>query len=79
MSQKSKIIYLFISILFFIFFDNYFSNTILNYSGKLKQNPIIDLIFVQNTGAAFSILENSRVFLITFSTVAIFPFLGYNP
>ena len=78
MSKKSKITYLFISILFFIFFDNYFSNAILNNSENLPPNPILDLIFLQNTGAAFSILQNSKMFLILFSAVAILFILFYT-
>ena len=38
---------------------------------------IIDLIYVQNTGAAFSILENSQLFLIIFSIIAILTLLIY--
>ena len=37
----------------------------------------MDLIFVQNTGAAFSILENSGAFLIGFSVVAILLIISY--
>ena len=38
----------------------------------MPSNPVFDLIFIQNTGAAFSILENSKIFLISFSAFAIF-------
>ena len=37
----------------------------------MPSNPVFDLIFIQNTGAAFSILENSKIFLISFSAFAI--------
>ena len=64
--------------LFFITFDLYFSELILN---KLRfdfePNKIFDLIFVQNTGAAFSILEDYKLFLIIFSIIAIFIILRY--
>lgn len=72
MSKQNKISYFIVSILFFIVFDLYFSALILDtLRFKITDNPLIDLIFVQNTGAAFSILENSKFFLITFSILAI--------
>ena len=43
----------------------------------MPQNPIIDLIFIQNTGAAFNILENSKIFLISFSAFAILAMIFY--
>ena len=78
MSKTSKISYLLISIVFLVMFDLYFSNMILtNLRFNFPQNPILDLIFVQNTGAAFSILENSQIFLIVFSFIALGLVLGY--
>ena len=78
MSKTNKIIYFLISIVFFIAFDLYFSELILDsLRFKIEENPILDLIFVQNTGAAFSILENSQVFLIGFSIFAILLILAY--
>lgn len=65
-------------LLFFITFDLYFSELILNkLRFNFEPNPIFDLIFVQNTGAAFSILEDYKSFLIVFSIVAIFIILRY--
>ena len=43
----------------------------------MPSNPVFDLIFIQNTGAAFSILENSKIFLISFSAFAILAMLIY--
>lgn len=78
MSKTSKIIYFLISSIFFMVFDLYFAELILNdLRFKASENPIFDLIFVQNTGAAFSILENSKLFLITFSIFAILLILSY--
>lgn len=78
MSKANKIAYLLISIIFFIVFDLYFSNLILtNLRFNFPQNPVLDLIFVQNTGAAFSILENSQMFLIIFSFFALGLILSY--
>ncbi len=78
MTRTSKIAYLFTAVVFFIAFDMYFSNLILhNLRFSFQENKIFDLIFVQNTGAAFSILEDSRLFLITFSAIAIIMILTY--
>lgn len=78
MTKASKIAYLIITSIFLIIFDMYFSGIILNsLRFKLENNPVFDLIFVQNTGAAFNILENSKLFLILFSAVAIFIILFY--
>ena len=44
---------------------------------KIVQNPLLDLIFVKNTGAAFSILEDSTIFLIAFSIAAVLLIVGY--
>lgn len=71
MSKTSKTIYFFISVLFFIFFDIYFSNAIIENIPNFSQNSVFDLIFTKNTGAAFSILQNSKMFLISFSVFAI--------
>ena len=78
MSKANKIIYLLISIVFFAGFDLYFSELILDsLRFKITENPVLDLIFVQNTGAAFSILEDSGLFLIIFSIVDILMILIY--
>lgn len=79
MSKTNKIVYFVISVVFFIFFDLYFSNLILeSLRFNHNENSLVDLIFVQNTGAAFSILENSGVFLISFAILAILIILIYS-
>ena len=78
MSKANKIAYFLISIIFFMAFDLYFSALIIDsLRFKIEENPLLDLIFVQNTGAAFSILENSKIFLIGFSIFAIIAILIY--
>ena len=78
MSKINKILYFIISTIFFTFFDIYFSELILDtLRYKVTENPVFDLIFVKNTGAAFSILENSKLFLIIFSIIAIALIIGY--
>ena len=71
MTRTSKIAYFFISAAFFILFDIYFSNLVIDSLEELPVNPVFDLVFVQNTGAAFSILSNSKVFLTAFALIAI--------
>ena len=79
MSKTNKIIYFIISVIFFIIFDLYFSNLIIDsLRFNHQENPLVDLIFVQNTGAAFSLLENSTAFLIAFSIVAILTITIYS-
>lgn len=78
MSTKSKISYFFVAIVFFIICDVYFSDLVLkSLRFRLPENPVFDLLFVQNTGAAFSIFENSKLFLIIFSLIAIALILVY--
>lgn len=77
MTKASKISYFLVSIIFFIAFDIYFSNIMMSCVETMPSNPVFDLIFIQNTGAAFSILENSKIFLISFSAFAILAMIIY--
>lgn len=78
MSKLSKIIYFVISVLFFTSFDLYFSELIIdNLRLDFVPNPVFSLTFVKNTGAAFSILEDYKFFLITFSIIAILIIVTY--
>lgn len=77
MSDKSKIIYLFITTIFFIIFDFYISNTILLNGYLLAENPILDITFIQNNGAAFNIFDGYKIFLITFSIIALLVLFCY--
>ncbi len=77
MSKRDKLIYFIISIIFFILFDTYFSKIMLQCSKGFNGNSVFDLVFVQNTGAAFSILQDSRVFLIAFSLLAVLGIVIY--
>ena len=77
MTKASKISYFLVSIIFFIAFDIYFSNIMMSFVETMPSNPVFDLIFIQNTGAAFSILENSKIFLISFSAFAILAMIIY--
>lgn len=78
MARLNKIIYFIVSLIFFVCFDRYFSDLILNeIRFKVVGNKFMDLIFVQNTGAAFNILEDYKIFLILFAIVAIFVISTY--
>lgn len=78
MTKINKTIYFIISIIFFIVFDLFFSELILsNLRFNFVENPLLDLIFVKNTGAAFSILENYSLFLILFSLLALILIICY--
>ncbi len=78
MTKTSRVLYFIISVIFFIIFDMSLSELILDeLRFKIQPNPILDLIFIQNTGAAFSILENYKLFLIAFSFFAIAVILNF--
>ncbi len=78
MSKKSKIIYFILTSLFFIFLDLYLTDIVLKYLYDLPTNPVIDFVFVQNYGAAFSLLQGSKLFLILFSALAILGIIFYT-
>lgn len=77
MSKKSKIIYLVVSFLFFIIFGFFLSEQILKYGYNLMENPVFSITFIQNNGAAFSLFEGYRIFLISFSVAAILVLVFY--
>lgn len=77
MSKLSKLSYFFVTFLFFVIFDFYLSGQILKYGWKLPENTFIDFIFIQNEGAAFSILQNYKTFLILFALLAIVGIIIY--
>ena len=78
MSKNSRILYFFVSMIFFVLFNNLLTDNILRYGYKLPENPIFDFVYVQNEGAAFNLLEGSKVFLIGFSIVAILAIVSYT-
>ena len=72
-NKTSNTTYLFITVCFFLFVNLYFSNLLANKlaSGWHYSDKLINLLYVQNTGAAFSILQNSTTLLIVFSFLAL--------
>ncbi len=80
MSNKlSKIFYLIVCFVFFLISDLYLSDLLVKNiaRGYGFSNNIIALNYVKNTGAAFSILHDSREFLIIISVVALVVLAGY--
>ena len=77
MSKTSKLLYLTVTVIFFVIFNACVSDMILNNSNALIQNPILDIVFVSNQGAAFNIFDGYKIFLITFSLIAILGIIVY--
>ena len=77
MNKISKIIYFIFAVAFFMFFDFYCANLLIN-SSFLAENKLFNIIFIQNTGAAFSLLENAPFILIIFAIVAILLIIIYG-
>lgn len=73
MEKTSKFIYFVICYVFFIFTDLYLSNILVDklVHGYRLSNPVFSLNYIKNTGAAFSILQNSRELLIILSMIAL--------
>lgn len=79
MKKNSKYTYFIICLLFFCFIDFYFSNMILdkifNIGSFTKYG--INFVYTKNYGAAFSIMQDSRILLITISIIAILAMFYY--
>lgn len=73
MNKASKFIYFAVCYVFFIFTDLYLSNVIVENlrNGFHMSNAVFSLNYVKNTGAAFSILQDSRELLIILSMIAL--------
>lgn len=79
MKKINNFIYFIISFLFLTCFDLYFSNLLF---AKISQgwkfsNPFINIIYIENTGAAFSILQSCTKFLIILSVIAFLAIFYY--
>ena len=71
MSKTGKIIYLCVTVIFFILLNIYLTETIIENGYKLAENSVFSVTYIRNQGAAFNILTGYRTFLITFSALAI--------
>ena len=78
MTRNSRILYFFITTIFFVMFNNLITDNILRYGYKIPENPIFDLVYVQNEGAAFNLLDGSKIFLIAFAVIAILGIIFYT-
>lgn len=54
-----------------MFVNRHLSNIFLSKIGSIQENPVFDLIYAQNTGAAFNLLENYPIILIAIGILAI--------
>ena len=79
MEKLGKYVYLTVCFVFFIFCKIYLSNELVfNLTNGFKySNEIITLNYIKNTGAAFSILKDSREILIILSVAALVLILLY--
>ena len=78
MSKKSKFIYLSLSTLFFIILNRFFSDFIIQNGRSVPENPLLQITYIENTGAAFNIFEGYKIFLIAFAALAILGILFYT-
>jgi len=79
-SITSKMIYLIVTLVFFIFANMYLTDLLLDEMelGLTVINPVFALKYVQNTGAAFSILENYPYAVIALAAIALIIVLVYT-
>ena len=71
-SKLNPIIYFVICLIFMIMFNLYTTNFILNNISIINDNfKLIDLVYTQNTGAAFSSFQHMTTLLIIISIIAI--------
>ena len=75
----SKYFYFSICFAFFVFVTLYLSDMIVSQlmHGFSLTNPVFSLNYIENTGAAFSILKDSRELLIIVSVVAVCIIISY--
>ena len=79
-SITSKMIYLVVTLAFFIAANMYLTDLLLDEMnlGLTVVNPVFTLKYVQNTGAAFSILENYPYAVMALSGIALVFVLVYT-
>lgn len=77
--KQSNFIYFLTTFVFFACTNLYFSNLIVKKlsSGWTYSNNLINLIYIKNTGAAFSIMQHSTKVLIAISLIAIILMVYY--
>lgn len=79
MSKLNKFIYFTVIFSFFVYL-NYFLSNLISYKlihGWKFSGFLLNIIYAENTGAAFSIMQNSTKFLIVLSLIAFLAILYY--
>lgn len=73
MEKVSKFLYFIVCYVFFVFTNLYLSDMMVDSlnNGFGMSNAVFSLLYVKNTGAAFSILQDSRELLIILSMIAL--------
>ena len=73
MNKASKFIYFTVCYVFFVFTNLYLSNVMVENlrNGFHMSNAVFSLNYIKSTGAAFSILQDSRELLIILSMIAL--------
>lgn len=79
MKKRSNLTYFFVTLIFFTSSDFYLSNLIIkNLSNGLNlSSSLMNVVYIENTGAAFSILQNSTTLLIALSILGILAIFYY--
>lgn len=79
MQKLNKLIYFFVTLIFFASADFYLSNLIIKNlsNGVNLSNDFMRVVYIENTGAAFSILQNSTHLLIGLSTLGMLAIFYY--
>lgn len=79
MKKRSNFIYFFVSFIFLSFVDFYYSQIITTklLSGWRFSSKFINIIYAENTGAAFSIMRDYTEFLTALSMIAIVAIIFY--
>lgn len=79
MKKVSNFLYFAVTFLFLLFTDLYFANIISAkvLAGSKFSNVLFNLVYTENTGAAFSIMQNYTKFLIVLSILALILIMWY--
>lgn len=79
MRKTSNLIYFILTFLFFTYTNFYFSNLIAYklLHGWDFSGPLFKMVYIENTGAAFSIMQHSTSFLIVLSFIALLGIIFY--
>lgn len=79
MKKHNNLIYFFVTLIFFTLTNFYLSNLIINdiSNGNNLSNALMKVVYIENTGAAFSILQNSTNLLIGLSVLGMLAIFYY--